>query len=116
MIPLWRVGKRIVIGAVLTTIVWVTATYFTPPDDEDTLRKFVKKVNPGGPGWVKYSDGVSAEPWPVPNGILSMLLGCVAVYGFLLGVGQFIYGHNDSGLLVCGIGAIATLGLVKLWK
>jgi Na+/proline symporter len=108
--------QKIVIGAVLTTIVWVTATYFTPPDDEDTLRKFVKKVNPGGPGWVKYSDGVSAEPWPVPNGILSMLLGCVAVYGFLLGVGQFIYGHNESGLLVCGIGAIATLGLVKLWK
>ena len=73
--------QKIVIGALLTTIVWVAATYFTPPDDEDTLRDFVKKVNPGGPGWAKYSDGVSTEPWPVPNGILCMLLGCVAVYG-----------------------------------
>ena len=108
--------QKIVIGAVLTTIVWVTATYFTPPDDEETLRNFVKKVNPGGPGWVKYSDGVSAEPWPVPNGILSMLLGCVAVYGFLLGVGQFIYGHNESGSILIGLGAISSIGLYKIWK
>ncbi|GIS71136.1 MAG: hypothetical protein CM1200mP10_07130 [Candidatus Neomarinimicrobiota bacterium] len=50
--------EKIVIGAILTTVVWVLATYFTPPDDEETLQNFVKKVNPGGPGWSKYSHGV----------------------------------------------------------
>ncbi|MDP6339724.1 MAG: Na+:solute symporter [Candidatus Marinimicrobia bacterium] len=108
--------QKIVIGAVLTTIVWVVATYFTPPDDEETLRKFVKKVNPGGPGWAKYSDGVSTEPWPVPRGILSMVLGCIAVYGFLLGVGQLIYGKTGSGLFVVGLGIVASVGLFKVWK
>ena len=108
--------QKIVIGAVLTTIVWVVATYFTPPDDEETLRKFVKKVNPGGPGWAKYSDGVSTEPWPVPRGILSMVLGCIAVYGFLLGVGQLIYGKTGSGLFVVGLGMVASVGLFKVWK
>jgi len=108
--------QKIVIGAFLTTIVWVVATYFTPPDDEVTLRNFVKKVNPGGPGWVKYSDGISGKPWPVPKGILSMVLGCVAVYGFLLGVGQLIYGQTSSGLLICGLGAASSYGLLKLWK
>ncbi|MDG2397710.1 MAG: Na+:solute symporter [Candidatus Marinimicrobia bacterium] len=108
--------QKIVIGALLTTVVWIAATYFTPPDDEETLRNFVKKVNPGGPGWTKYSDGVSTEPWPVPNGILSMVLGCTAVYGFLLGVGQLIYGHTDSGLMICGLGIIASIGLFKVWK
>ncbi len=53
--------EKIVIGAILTTVVWVIATYFTPPDDEETLQKFVKKVNPGGPGWSKFSHGVSSE-------------------------------------------------------
>ena len=108
--------QKIVIGALLTTIVWVVATYFTPPDDEETLRNFVKKVNPGGPGWVKYSDDISDKPWPVPKGILSMVLGCVAVYGFLLGVGQLIYGQTTSGLLICGLGAASSYGLLKLWK
>ena len=108
--------QKIVIGAFLTTIVWVVATYFTPPDDEVTLRNFVKKVNPGGPGWVKYSDDISGKPWPVPKGILSMVLGCIAVYGFLLGVGQLIYGQTSSGLLICGLGTASSYGLFKLWK
>ena len=108
--------QKIVISAVLTTCVWILATYFTPPDDDETLRKFVKKVNPGGPGWTKYSDGVSAEPWPVPKGILCMIFGCVAVYGFLLGVGQLIYGEIGLGLLVCGLGISASYGLFKTWK
>ena len=108
--------QKIVIGAVLTTCVWILATYFTPPDDDETLRNFVKKVNPGGPGWTKYSDGVSAEPWPVPKGILSMIFGCVAVYGFLLGVGQLIYGEIGSGVLICGLGVFSSFGLFKTWK
>jgi SSS family solute:Na+ symporter len=108
--------QKIVIGAVLTTIVWVLATYFTPPDDEETLRNFVKKVNPGGPGWAKYSNGISIEPWPVPKGILSMVLGCTAVYGFLLGVGQFIYGETGSGVFIVGVGTLASIGLFKIWR
>ena len=108
--------QKIVIGALLTTIVWILATYLTPPDDEETLRNFVKQVNPGGPGWTKYSDGISSEPWPVPNGILCMVLGCVAVYGFLLGVGQLIYGQTGLGIIICGLGTVSSFGLYKLWK
>ncbi|MAO87144.1 MAG: Na+:solute symporter [Candidatus Marinimicrobia bacterium] len=108
--------QKIIIGAVFTTVVWILATYLTPQDDEVTLRNFVKKVNPGGPGWSKYSDGISSEPWPVPNGILCMVLGCVAVYGFLLGVGQFIYGQIGLGIIICGLGTVSSFGLYKLWK
>jgi len=107
--------EKIVIGAILTTVVWVVATYFTPPDDEKTLQNFVKKVNPGGPGWSKYSHGVSSEPWPVPNGILCMILGCSAVYGVLLGVGQLIYGE-PLGITLIGLAGVSAFGLTRLWK
>ena len=108
--------QKIVIGACITTIIWVAATYLTPPDGEETLRNFVMKVNPGGPGWAKYSQGTANVPWPVPNGILCMLFGCIAVYGFLLGVGQLIYGHVESGSILCGLGVISSIGLSKIWK
>ena len=96
--------QKIVIGAILTTIIWIFATFLTPAEDEETLLKFVKKVNPGGPGWKKYQVEGASEPWPVPQGILNMLLGCIAVYGFLLGVGQLIYGNNYPGMLLLILG------------
>ena len=107
--------QKIVIGSILTNIVWVLATYFTPPEDEETLRNFVKKVNPGGPGWANYSDGRSAEPWPIPKGILSMILGSIAVYGILLGVGQLIY-NDSTGFLLISISIFASVGLFRTWK
>ena len=107
--------QKIVIGSILTTIVWVLATYFTPPEDEETLRNFVKKVNPGGPGWANYSDGRLAEPWPIPKGILSMILGSIAVYGILLGVGQLIY-NDSTGFLLISISIFASVGLFRTWK
>ena len=112
-IPGWL---KIVYGAGITTIVWIIATYVTPPDDDETLQNFVNKINPGGPGWKKYSSGVTTEPWEVPKGILSMALGCFSVYGLLLGVGQLIYGNIFPGMLICGLGLTASIGLLKIWK
>ena len=112
-IPSWL---KIVYGAGITTIVWIIATYVTPPDDDETLQNFVNKINPGGPGWKKYSSSVASETWEVPKGILSMILGCFSVYGLLLGVGQLIYGNFYPGILICGFGLIASIGLIKIWK
>ncbi|MEE3203968.1 MAG: sodium:solute symporter family protein [Candidatus Neomarinimicrobiota bacterium] len=107
--------QKIVVGAGLTTIVWITATYFTPPDEEKTLRNFVKKVKPGGPGWSKYTKEPSSAPWPVPRGVLCMTLGCIAVYGILIGVGQLLYG-NTFGVAILGLSGLSVYGLSRLWK
>ena len=106
---------KIVFGSLLTTIVWISATYFTPPDSNETLQNFVKKVNPGGPGWAKFSTSEANEPWPVPNGILCMILGCISIYSVLLGVGQLIYGNN-IGFGLLGLSLASALGLMRLWK
>jgi len=108
--------QKITIGAVITTIVWIGATFLTPPDDEEILRKFVKKVNPGGLGWNKFRESGNSEPWSVLNGIVSMLLGCIAVYGFLLGTGQLIYGETASGGMLLIMGGLAAFRLKKRFK
>ena len=107
---------KIVYGACITTVVWVIATYVTPPDDDETLQNFVNRIDPGGPGWKKYSNGVVSDDWHVPKGILSMMLGCFSVYGLLLGVGQLIYGNLFPGVLICGLGIVASIWLFKIWK
>ena len=106
---------EIVIGALLTTIIWIIATFLTPPDDEETLKNFVKKVNPGGPGWKNFSSNKMKEKWSVPIGLLCMLLGSISVYGALLGVGSLIYGHYKTAALLISLTAVSSFALFKVW-
>ena len=107
---------KIIIGASLTTVIWLVATFLTPPDDEKTLQNFVAKVNPGGPGWKRYTSTKKSEEWFVPKGIYSMALGCTAVYGFLLSMGQLIYGYTQIGLILFSISVLSFYGIYKIWK
>lgn len=108
--------QKIVVGTLLTTIVWITATYLTPAENDQTLRNFVNTVNPGGPGWRKYPLGDATVPWPVPQAILCMALGCIVVYGCLLGLGHLIYGHIEMGSILMGLALVASFGLARTWK
>ena len=111
----YAVWIEIVIGAVLTTITWIIATFITPPEDEKTLVRFVGIVNPGGPGWKKFEQKKTIERWSVPKGILSMLLGSIAVYGILLGTGSFIYGNYLIATYLMAISLICVYFLLKAW-
>ena len=80
----------------ITTIIWLTVTFITPADDNETLINFYKKTKPGGPGWsfIKKLDNIDneEEKWIVPLGILCMIFGCLMVYSALFSTGYFIYG------------------------
>ena len=106
---------EIVIGAALTTITWIIATFITPPEDEKTLMRFVDIVNPGGPGWKKFEQKKTVERWSVPKGILSMLLGSIAVYGILLGTGSFMYGNYLIATSLLAISFICIYLLLNAW-
>lgn len=106
---------ELIIGALLTTSIWVFATFVTPPEDDKTLKRFVKIVNPGGPGWKNYKQKNQAEEWSVPSGILSMLLGTIAVYSVLLATGSFIYGNYPVAIILTSSFIICTFFLFKVW-
>ena len=108
--------EKIVIGAFVTTIVWVSATFFTPPETEETLRSFIKKVKPGGPGWGVYSDSENDDGWSLPKSILLMTLGSILVYSFLLGLGNLIYAKFTIGTILIAISLFSGWGIYKLWK
>ncbi len=108
--------EKIVIGAFVTTIVWVSATFFTPPETEETLRSFIKKVKPGGPGWGVYSGSENDDGWSLPKSILLMTLGSILVYSFLLGLGNLIYEKFTIGTILIAISLFSGWGIYKLWK
>jgi hypothetical protein len=113
---------KLVIGIVITTIGWILVTYLTPPVATATLRSFYRRVQPGGPGWKRVvrearaaGDAVDTEQgWDVPVGIVCMMLGCLAVWGALFGIGSLLYGQALVATVLLIVAAAATGGIMKL--
>ncbi len=120
--PAW---SKFPIVVLITSIIWVTVTFLTKPETDETLRKFYKKTTPGGPGWARilntfpdtsFIENETKKKWTVPSGILAMILGCFMVYGAMFATGNFLYGNYKlaSGLLLLVIFSVFLL--IKLWK
>ena len=109
---------KLVIGIVLTTIGWVLVTYLTPPEKQEVLAEFCSRIRAGGPGWRKV-EAVSkvknvACGWDVPMGLLCMMVGCLAVWTALFGIGYLLYGRLVLGCVLSGVSVIATISLMRL--
>ena len=120
----WNIIKFVGV-VVLTTVVWVSVTYLTPPASDEKLRSFYTRIRPGGPGWKAVVDKALAEgivlqkeedlKWDVPTGILCMLLGCVAVYSVLFSTGMFLYGQTTPAIFFLITAIISSFLLFKTW-
>ena len=112
---------KLVIGILITTVGWLTVTYLTPPEKQDVLVRFCGKIRAGGPGWRKIEAlapraGADAADtgWDVPTGLLCMMIGCLAVWSALFGVGYLLYGKAVLGGALCVVAVAATTGLMRL--
>lgn len=114
--------KTIMIGAALTTIIWIIATFLTPPTNDETLRSFHQKIRPGGNGWNAVLDkaksqGITMEPGEggLALGVLAMIVGTFTVYAALFAVGNFIYGNTSTALIMTGISLVGSIFIIKSW-
>ena len=120
--PAW---SKFPIVVLITSIVWVTVTFLTKPETDETLRKFYKKTTPGGPGWARilntfpdtsFIENENKKKWTVPSGILAMILGCFMVYGAMFATGNFLYGNYKLALGLLLLVIFSVFLLIKLWK
>ena len=114
--------QTLVLGAILTTIVWVVSTFITEPTDEETLRNFYKKIRPSGSGWDHViqkakADGVEIrkEKSQLPLELLCWLVGCVAVYSALFATGNWIYGNTGLATILTVVSVLGGAFLFKAW-
>jgi Na+/proline symporter len=108
-------AKTMLITVLVTTVVWLTVTFMTPPESHYTLERFYRKVRPGGAGWRVVADRLGFEKDPIPGGALSWLnwvAGVAAVYCAVVSVGSMLTGSQLRGV-VYGLGAIAAFLLIQ---
>lgn len=93
----------------ISTITWLTVTFLTAPETEETLIKFYRKTRPGGSMWkpiaakapdVKADTGLGRD-------LLDWLAGIIMIYSALFGFGKLLLGETLMGL---GLLLIAALG------
>jgi len=117
--------QKTVLGALLTTVVWILATYVTPQTDTNTLIKFCRLIKPGGPGWKHVVDQMASDEsgpvedpvaWKVPLELLATVIGCFTVFGTLFATGYWIYGKYSWAASLTLIATLGAILLFKIWR
>lgn len=98
---------KMIFTTILSTISWISVTFMTSPESEETLKKFFDQVQPGGPGWERFTkDGKPVEPiWPA---VIKVTLAALSIICFLYGMGQVFFGSvaGGVGLMIAGTGLL----------
>ena len=113
--PEWESWVKIAIGVGITTVGWITITLFTPPTSNETLEAFFNKAQPWGSSWTNRLGFERSADTKDAMGrdVLCVILGCVTVYGVLLGTGKYIYGDTWISLISFGIAGVAAFAMIK---
>jgi SSS family solute:Na+ symporter len=112
---------QLLAGISITTVCWVTVTLLTPPVDDATLRTFVRKTRPGGPGWRHVEDQIVAEGGHrvrprLALKVLCIFLGSFAVWGSLFGIGSLIYGKPVYAVALFVVAAASIIAIFRTWE
>ena len=109
-----HVSLLITVG--VTTVVWLAATYLTAPTEPAVLDGFYRLTRPAGPGWaaVRARTGLPPSPDSLAHSLLGWVLGCVAVYSALFGMGSFLYGRTGPAMMWLVAFLASAIGLARL--
>ena len=90
---------RLVIITTLVTLCWVLVAVFTNKIPSEQIKDFHKKIKIGGRGWkrIELATGVAGENHRIAAGAVGWLLGCLTIYGFLLGTGMLLFHQWTMG-------------------
>ena len=111
-------GIRLMVTTGLTGVVWLVVMLITPPESVDVMERFVRQVQPPGPGWRRWRERFDVEVVDSLGELIRrFLLSSAVLFGGLLGSGAFVLHQSLIGWLglvvtvVCGLPLLRTYGL-----
>ena len=108
---------RFTINLVISTAIWVTVTFLTPPEKEAHLVKFYQRVQPPG-GWKRIADA-AGHPNHLAVGWVEWagwFLGVTGLFAMIFSLGHACFGHYGYTAAFGAYGILATIGIFKLLR
>jgi len=94
-------AKVMLITVLGSSVVWLTVTFLTKPDSEDTLIRFYQKVYPGGRLWKPIAEKCGMTGEHGLNWIwLDWVVGLILIYSTLFGMGKILLGEIILGIFL----------------
>jgi Na+/proline symporter len=108
-------AKTTLTTTAVTTAVWVLVTFLTPPEPDEILLSFYRKVHPDAAGWHRIAALAPELPrvHDLGQNLLAWLLGTAMVYAALFGIGKLCFGQIGAGVALL---AFATLFAALLYR
>jgi hypothetical protein len=109
-------AKTTLVTTSVTTLVWVAVTRLTPPEPQEVLVAFYRKVRPHVAGWKTIaSQAPEIQPTrDLGRNLLSWLVGCIMVYAALFGIGKICFGRYAEGTALAGLAAVCAYFINRL--
>ncbi len=114
--------QELVIGITVTTLSWIFIALISAPTDRRTLEKFVLITKAPGPGWYKIRRELETAG-PIAGGenlfdfqaaLMAFGAGVIGVYGFLFGIGKFLFAQPWTGTAFMLLSVLAFYTLFRL--
>lgn len=80
-------GTRLLVIVGITTLIWVTVMYLTPPESDETLTAFYKKVKPGGPGWSRFQESTGIAGANLRVAMMRVMAASFVLFGLMFAIG-----------------------------
>jgi solute:Na+ symporter, SSS family len=109
----------LLVTVAVSTVVWVSVTFLTPPEPAAVLDRFYERVRPGGAGWLAVSTRLGYGREQIPGGAVAWsnwLAGVIAVYASLFGIGKLIFGYVGVGLSMLALAVLAFAWIARSFR
>lgn len=91
-------GWRLLFISGVTAIIWIVVMLITPPESEETLEAFYRRVRPSGWGWRKYAALTGLPPAQnLTNDCLRVVAATLLLFGAMFAIGGFLLLQQLTG-------------------